>query len=202
MNPIEERVLRASDNKRHRCHKLKPHNVRCSSGKLTLQKEIIIRPKNLKLLQPPLEDWEITLKDQAAKKRRLAARKLKRHQRYLKSRFLYLTIPWTPSEVAFWNLIEPLHPIFFHHWYLKPYTLDFYCPKANLCIEIDGSSHSRRKRHDRSRDATLLIKGIQTIRIKDELVLKNPESVMRLIFQTIDFDRSLVLQNYLDTPRI
>jgi very-short-patch-repair endonuclease len=46
-------------------------------------------------------------------------------------------------------------------------VLDFYCPKANLAIEIDGISHDMgdRPQHDERRDAWLGKHGVTVMRI-------------------------------------
>ena len=46
--------------------------------------------------------------------------------------------------------------------------VDFYCPRANLVIEIDGSQHDRGPQSflDRDRDLYLQANGIETVRVK------------------------------------
>jgi very-short-patch-repair endonuclease len=53
--------------------------------------------------------------------------------------------------------IRRQHPI-------GPYTLDFYCSKERLALEIDGSSHEFKQASDARRDGFMLSKGIETIR--------------------------------------
>ncbi len=48
---------------------------------------------------------------------------------------------------------------------MGPYILDFYVPRAKLCIEIDGEQHALRQEQDERRDAFLADLGILTIRI-------------------------------------
>jgi very-short-patch-repair endonuclease len=45
------------------------------------------------------------------------------------------------------------------------YILDFYCPKALLCVEVDGPHHAERVLADKLRDDYLAEVGIETIRI-------------------------------------
>jgi len=45
------------------------------------------------------------------------------------------------------------------------YVLDFYCPEAKLCVEVDGEQHAQRRGADAIRDRTLLDLGIATIRV-------------------------------------
>src|SRR3954471_11838926 len=66
-----------------------------------------------------------------------------------------------------------------------PYSLDFYCASAALCIEVDGKAHdmgSNPQRDDR-RDAWMAEQGIKTIRITAEEILSGVEPVIILIQQ-------------------
>ncbi len=47
-----------------------------------------------------------------------------------------------------------------------PYVLDFYCPSANLCIEVDGFAHTTTEvaRHDERRTRWLESQGIRVLR--------------------------------------
>lgn len=54
------------------------------------------------------------------------------------------------------------------------YLLDFYFPKLNMCIELDGKHHqfdSKQILHDKDRDAHVLLKGIKTIRLTNNQAL-------------------------------
>ena len=59
------------------------------------------------------------------------------------------------------------NPVFRNQHPIGPYVLDFYCPQARLCIEVDGACHSRDDRiaKDAIRDAHLAEMGIRTYRI-------------------------------------
>ncbi len=59
------------------------------------------------------------------------------------------------------------NPAFRNQHPIGPYILDFYCPQAKLCIEVDGTFHSRDERiaKDAIRDAYLAEIGIRTYRI-------------------------------------
>jgi 3-isopropylmalate/(R)-2-methylmalate dehydratase small subunit len=82
----------------------------------------------------------------------------------------------TPPELRLWNALKPRpdglkfrkqHPA-------GPYTLDFYCPAARLCVEIDGQSHGMgdTPARDAARDAFLAEHGIQTLRFP-AIMVKN-----------------------------
>ena len=48
------------------------------------------------------------------------------------------------------------------------YFLDFYCPEAKLCVEVDGVMHLAHVERDANRDQVLLSHGIQTLRIPSD----------------------------------
>ncbi|HVT12663.1 MAG TPA: DUF559 domain-containing protein [Fimbriimonadaceae bacterium] len=45
------------------------------------------------------------------------------------------------------------------------WVLDFFCPEAMLCIEVDGEQHADTAERDAYRDEFLASKGIHTLRI-------------------------------------
>ncbi len=55
------------------------------------------------------------------------------------------------------------------------YIVDFYCPKANLVIEIDGGQHYSEEaaEEDRVRDEYMRDRGIKVLRFSDRDVFKN-----------------------------
>jgi very-short-patch-repair endonuclease len=68
---------------------------------------------------------------------------------------------------------------------LDPYVLDFVCIRARLAIEVDGEAHNRgdRPERDEFRDAFVLSRGFNTIRIPAVDVLKNMEGVVTFIVE-------------------
>jgi len=67
------------------------------------------------------------------------------------------------------------------------YIVDFYCPKAKLIIEIDGSQHFEPayKAKDQNRDLDLLSQGLRVIRFDNLQVLTRMESVLEVIYTVI-----------------
>ena len=67
-----------------------------------------------------------------------------------------------------------------------PYSLDFYCDAAKLCVEVDGEAHDRGQRpaKDARRDAWLATRGIVTLRIPAVEVLRNLEGVLAHVAET------------------
>ena len=90
-------------------------------------------------------------------------------------------------EVLLWNLLRksPDGVHFRRQEGMGEYVLDFYCAKANVCIEIDGIAHDMgdRPKRDLKRDAWLAEQGIETLRIPATDVLKAPEEVAEAILR-------------------
>ena len=63
------------------------------------------------------------------------------------------------------------------------YIVDFYCAKANVVIELDGSQHfePKDKEKDAKRTAFLKLYGIQVIRIPNNAIWQNFEGVCEYI---------------------
>lgn len=71
------------------------------------------------------------------------------------------------SERVLWERIrkEALGFRFKRQVPVGEYVLDFYCPEAALCVEVDGELHAERGPADASRDAFLDARRIKTMRI-------------------------------------
>lgn len=71
------------------------------------------------------------------------------------------------SETRLWGLIRRnrLGFQFRRQYAIGRYFLDFYCPEAKLCVEVDGEQHELRRDLDQARDEFLLSLGIETLRI-------------------------------------
>jgi very-short-patch-repair endonuclease len=65
-----------------------------------------------------------------------------------------------------------------------PYVVDFFCARANLAIEVDGSIHAseEQRAHDARRDAWMKERRIETLRIPAREVLADAESVAQSVF--------------------
>jgi len=61
----------------------------------------------------------------------------------------------------------------------------FYCPKANLVIELDGGQHynDEMKVTDRQRDRILEGMGLTVLRFSDREVFENGEAVLGKIWK-------------------
>ncbi|MDO9463465.1 MAG: endonuclease domain-containing protein [Deltaproteobacteria bacterium] len=64
------------------------------------------------------------------------------------------------------------------------YIVDFYCPKAHLVIELDGSQHYSEigKEKDSIRDDVLTKMGIKVLRFSDREIFENIDGLMEGIW--------------------
>lgn len=63
---------------------------------------------------------------------------------------------------------------------------DFFIPRRNLAIEIDGNAHAGQADYDRGRTEWLREKGIETVRFSNNQVLKTPEIVKEELTRILD----------------
>lgn len=70
---------------------------------------------------------------------------------------------------------------------LGKYVADFYCAKANLVIELDGSQHYQEKEldYDKARTEYLSKFNMKVVRIPNNEVNKNFDGVCRYIDMTV-----------------
>jgi len=74
----------------------------------------------------------------------------------------------TPQERLLWHLFLKQHPIRFQRQkVIDNYIVDFYCHRAKVVIEIDGSQHysDDGRCYDSEREKVLANYGLYTIRI-------------------------------------
>ena len=97
----------------------------------------------------------------------------------------------TPEEAVLWTQIKS-RKIKGYKWRRQHpigiYILDFYCPKAKLCIELDGAAHYTYsgEREDSIRTSFLNSKGIKVIRFENRLIWDNIEGVIDIIEQELE----------------
>ncbi|MBW8882740.1 MAG: DUF559 domain-containing protein [Asticcacaulis sp.] len=96
----------------------------------------------------------------------------------------------TRSEVKLWVhlkgcarygfTVRRQHPV-------GPFILDFYCEKAKLAIEVDGSGHERDRQiaHDMMRDRWLMARGTEVIRFSHGDVMARGEEIAAEIINLI-----------------
>ncbi len=78
------------------------------------------------------------------------------------------------------------HP-FYRQKIIGKEIVDFYCPKANLVIELDGGQHYSEmgKAKDRIRDEVLVEMGIKVLRFSDGDVFEDIGGVMEGIWSCL-----------------
>ena len=95
----------------------------------------------------------------------------------------------TMSEILLWNALKQkkLGYDFDRQRPINEYIVDFYCPKAKLVIEVDGSQHycGKDKEVDRRRDAFLQSLGFKVLRFSDREVLRQTDAVLEGIYRAL-----------------
>ena len=88
----------------------------------------------------------------------------------------------TEAEAILWERVraKKLGTKVKRQYGVGPYVLDFYIPKYNLAIEIDGKIHLNPdvKERDINRDAFLERNGIEVLRFTNNQVLNEIEQVL------------------------
>ena len=108
----------------------------------------------------------------------------------LKERSIRLRHEMTDAEKRLWEKIRVRQLGGYWFYRQKPigdYIVDFYCPKAKLVVEVDGSQHfsGQIKDNDRVRDEYLNSLGLKVLRFNNADVLKNIDGVVETIVETM-----------------
>ena len=94
----------------------------------------------------------------------------------------------TPEEKHLWYDLLKRLPIRAHRQYnIGNYIVDFYIPKKQLVIEIDGLQHltEEHKEKDQARDKFLEGQGLRVLRFSNESIRKNFSDVCQIILNHI-----------------
>ena len=86
----------------------------------------------------------------------------------------------TPEEARLWYQFLRKYPVRIHRQYvIGSYIVDFYCHKAKLVIELDGSQHCEPEKleYDRKRTEYLKKEGLFVMRISNRDVTERFRSV-------------------------
>ena len=95
----------------------------------------------------------------------------------------------TPEERHLWYDFLKRLPIRAHRQYnIGNYIVDFYIPKKQLVIEIDGIQHLARENRekDRTRDSFLEGQGLRVMRFSNDSIRKNFTDVCQIILNQIE----------------
>jgi very-short-patch-repair endonuclease len=96
----------------------------------------------------------------------------------------------TPAERVLWYHLR--NRKLFDHKFLRQYPIcakstfdkdlyyipDFYCAKAKLVIEADGSIHQLKKEYDKNRDEVLGLLGLTILRFENRQILTDIRAVL------------------------
>ncbi len=108
----------------------------------------------------------------------------------LKQRSRRLRENLTDAERHLWAKIRMKRLKGYQFYRQKPigdYIVDFFCPRAKLVIEVDGSQHASDEtiEYDRIRDEYMSSLGLRVLRFTNTEVLKCVEGVVESIEQEI-----------------
>ena len=95
----------------------------------------------------------------------------------------------TPEEKHLWYDFLKRLPVQAHRQYnIGNYIVDFYIPKKQLVIEIDGIQHLTKENQekDRARDEFLKKEGLAVLRFSNESIRKNFTDVCQVILNHIE----------------
>jgi very-short-patch-repair endonuclease len=95
----------------------------------------------------------------------------------------------TLSEILLWKELKgkKIRGYDFHRQKpIENYIVDFYCPRLNLAIEIDGESHFANETKDKIRQKTIEACGINFLRFDDSEIKRDMEGVLKSIDEWID----------------
>ena len=106
----------------------------------------------------------------------------------------------TDSELKLWSRIRRRQIFGLQFYRQRPignYIVDFYCPKAQLVLEVDGLQHMQELavRKDNYRDSYLKQQGIKVLKFDNLQVLKQLDAVVEKVYQTVASRLSLKVIN-------
>jgi len=88
----------------------------------------------------------------------------------------------TPAEVVLWMMIKnkQLGERFLRQYSIDFFIVDFYCPKYNLAIELDGAHHFTEDgiERDKNRDEHLKSLGINVLRFENFEIFDYPQRTL------------------------
>jgi len=95
----------------------------------------------------------------------------------------------TLSEILLWNQLKSGKMLGYSFQRQKPiykYIVDFYCPRLQLVLEIDGESHYGQFQKDRAREEDIVQLGLHVLRFQDRDVKKDMRNVLNCIQNWIE----------------
>lgn len=101
----------------------------------------------------------------------------------------YLRQNMTPQERKLWFCFLRDYPIkFYNQRVIDKFVVDFYCSRAKLVIEVDGSQHYTQEgaAHDRERTAILSKHELKVLRFSNLEIDRDFQAVCEMIHQTVE----------------
>lgn len=113
------------------------------------------------------------------------------YNKILKSPSRELRSNMTDAEQILWQKLRGKQILGVQFYRQKPilnFIVDFYCPKAKLIIECDGSQHYTEDGlfADRQRDEALNQLGLRVVRFSNFQIIDELEAVCEFIYQVIE----------------
>jgi very-short-patch-repair endonuclease len=90
----------------------------------------------------------------------------------------------TDEEKLLWQYLRKNRLGGFHfrrQQVIQGFIVDFYCHKAGLVVEVDGGVHKDQIEYDRERNKVLEGLDLRIIRVKNEDIQENLQSVLSII---------------------
>jgi very-short-patch-repair endonuclease len=108
----------------------------------------------------------------------------------LKEYSRHLRVNMTNAERLLWSKLRRKQlkgTQFYRQRIIDNYIVDFYCPKANLIIEIDGGQHYIEEglKEDKVRDEYMKGQGFKVLRFSDREVFENLNGVIERIYENL-----------------
>ncbi len=116
------------------------------------------------------------------------AGKLRQVPRALLERARELRSTQTATEQILWECLRDrrLNNFKFRRQHnIGQYIADFYCHEARLVIELDGGIHQTQRDRDRDRDDWMQSQNLRVLRLTNEQVLENLETVLQVILNAL-----------------
>ena len=110
------------------------------------------------------------------------------NRRYLKEIRKSLRNNSTSAESVLWTILKNKQVAglkFRRQHSIGNYIVDFYCPKLNLIIELDGEYHASYHAiiRDEKRDKYMESYGLTVLRFENRIVFENPEEIINQILE-------------------
>jgi len=94
----------------------------------------------------------------------------------------------TPAEEKLWEAIRSRQvegKKFRRQHTIDRFIVDFYCPEAQLVIEVDGAVHQYTYEEDAIRQAYLEACGLQVLRFSNDYVMTNLDGALYVIAEVL-----------------